>query len=100
MCYVWASVSLIVVDVRGPKMDAIHQVVREPNRLVVRMIVCTVLLGRSERIRSRYQLTGRSDDRVQRGGMTRFRPVLGKELAVNLHDNAMLAPLGRNFPAS
>src|SRR4051794_17755625 len=97
MGYIVATVALVVVGVCRPEMDAIDHVVRKPNRLMVRMIVRTVLLGRGERIRPRHRFASRPDYRIERRRMARFDPILREEFAIDLDHNAMLTPLGRNF---
>ena len=91
------AVALVVVDVRLPEIDAVHLVVREPQRLMMRMVVCPILLRRPERIRPRHRLAGRPNHRPHRGRVARLREILGKQLAVDFDDDAALAPLGRDF---
>src|SRR6476659_4867809 len=84
----------VVIYIRPPEIHVIHGAMREPKRLMMRMILR--FARRCEWVGSRDWLSSWTDNRIERGFVTGPRAVLSKNLPVDIHDRTIFRPLYRD----
>src|SRR5262245_22040223 len=99
MSNMWPLVAGSVIDIRFPEIDAADLIVRDPERLMMWMIVSLALDFRPGWIRASHRATTWPHDRPKRGRLTGFGEIFSEQLAIDLDNHAALAALGRNLRA-